>query len=273
MNKVQPFLKWCGGKSRLISQYQPYFPTEFNNYFEPFLGGGAVFFHLAPKSARISDLNPDLINAYRCVRDEVENLISLLQKHKVNHNLDYYKTVRESSYTSPTQKAAQFIYLNKTCFNGLHRVNKSGKFNVPMGSYKNPRICDAEGLRRVSQVLQNKDIVCEAMHYHSASYLAQPGDFVYFDPPYVPISNTSNFTAYTKESFKSGDPMAEQVVLKDIFADLAHKGVKVMLSNSYCDFVKDLYRDFSIHEITAARSINCDRTKRGAIKELLITSY
>jgi DNA adenine methylase len=269
MNKAQPFLKWVGGKSRLIPQYQPHFPAKFDIYFEPFLGGGAVFFHLNPRTAMISDLNPELINTYNCIGENLEELIALLQKHKASHSAEYYQKIRMGNPRDRTERAARFIYLNKTCFNALYRVNKAGQFNVPMGKYKNPGICNEPVLRAASEVLQSESIACYNQPYTNVQIYAGKGDFVYFDPPYHPISETSKFTSYTKDSFGKED----QVILRDLFAELARKGVKVMLSNSYCDFVKDLYRDFSIHEITAARSINCNRTKRGAIKELLITSY
>lgn len=263
----RPFLKWAGGKSKLITQYIPFFPENFNTYYEPFLGGGAVFFHLLPKAAVLSDINPELINVYCCVRDDVESLIVLLEKHQEKHDRDYYYWMRSQNYQTSLEKAARLIYLNKTCFNGLYRENSQGKFNVPMGKYKKPLICQPDLLRSASRTLQLTQI--KVRSFAEVLQNAEKDDFVYFDPPYYPISTTSNFTAYSRYAFSK----VEQIQLKDVFVELSNKGVKVMLSNSNCEFIRELYRSFTIEEILAARAINSKGNKRGKIKELLVMNY
>ncbi|MEG4808805.1 DNA adenine methylase [Microcoleus sp. F8-D3] len=280
----RPFLKWAGGKTRLIGQYQPYFPEKFTTYYEPFLGGGSVFFYLAQQhpglQAVLTDINPELINAYRCVRDKVEELILLLKEHQLEHtkdNKDYYYSVRSRSYKTDTEKAARLIYLNKTCYNGLYRENSKGEFNVPIGRYKNPNICQADLLRSVSSLLAPAQI--EVRKFDKIlDFATSSEDFVYFDPPYYPISATSNFTTYSRDNFKE----SEQLKLRDIFAELAERGVKVMLSNSNCDFIEEIYSDTKVFpnkcmpkliEISASRGINSNSFKRGKVKELLIRSF
>ncbi|ODG98334.1 DNA methyltransferase [Nostoc sp. KVJ20] len=264
----RPFLKWAGGKSRLIQQYIPYFPKSYKNYYEPFLGGGAVFFYLQPSAAILTDINAELINTYCCVRDHVEDLISLLKEHKIRHNKDYYYSIRNNSVGTDIEKAARLIYLNKTCFNGLYRVNSQGKFNVPLGRYENPNICSEVLLKAASEALfhikiQQADFVDVLNHATSSD------DFIYFDPPYYPVSETSYFTAYSSYRFVED----QQVQLKDVFEKLAERGVKVMLSNSDCEFIRNLYSSFNIHTISASRAINSNAKKRGKITELLVTSY
>ncbi|HEY9297562.1 MAG TPA: DNA adenine methylase [Phormidium sp.] len=280
----RPFLKWAGGKTRLIGQYQPYFPEKFTTYYEPFLGGGAVFFYLAQQhpglQAVLTDINPELINAYRCVRDKVEELILLLEQHQLEHtkdNKDYYYWVRSRSYTTDTEKAARLIYLNKTCYNGLYRENSKGEFNVPIGRYKNPNICQADLLRSVSSLLAPAQIEVRKFE-EILNFATSSEDFVYFDPPYYPISATSNFTTYSRDNFKE----SEQLKLRDLFAELAERGVKVMLSNSNCDFIEKIYSDTQLFpknslpkliKISASRGINSNSLKRGKIQELLIGSF
>ena len=263
----RPFLKWAGGKSKLIQQYIPHFTKSFHTYYEPFLGGGSVFFHLLPKSAVLTDINPELINVYRCVRDKVEPLISLLAEHQQKHNQNYYYRIRQRSYDTDVEKAARLIYLNKTCFNGLYRENSKGQFNVPIGQYKNPKICHPDLLYSVSAALKSAQI--EVRDFEQILNYAKSDDLVYFDPPYYPISTTSNFTAYSRYSFSKDD----QIRLRDVFAELARCGVKVMLSNSDCEFIRDLYSEFKIHNVSAARAINSNAKKRGKIGEVLVTSY
>ena len=263
----RPFLKWAGGKSKLIQQYSKFFPQEFNTYYEPFLGGGAVFFHLQPNNAVLTDINTELINVYCCVRDRVESLIETLNEHQEKHNKDYYYRIRSQQYEAEIKRAARIIYLNKTCFNGLYRENSQGKFNVPMGKYKNPPICQPELLRSVSVALQFKEI--KVRSFEEVLNDAKKGDFVYFDPPYHPISATSNFTGYSRSAFTE----VEQIKLKDVFVELSNKGVKVMLSNSNCEFIRELYKSFTIEEILAARAINSNGNKRGKIKEVLVMNY
>ena len=267
---ARPFLKWAGGKRQLIPQYEPYIPQTFGTYYEPFLGGGAMFFHLLPYPAVLTDINEELINTYCCVRDNVEKLIYLLSNHQEKHEKcshEYYYKIRESHPRDNLKRAARFIYLNKTCFNGLYRVNSQGKFNVPMGRYKNPKICDREGLIAVSELLQNTTL--EVAPFTKVLARAIADDFVYFDPPYHPISTTSNFTAYSRYAFNE----PEQIQLRDTFKQLAETGVKVMLSNSDCEFIRQIYAEFKIYKISASRAINSHGKKRGKISEVLITSY
>ncbi|MDB9528465.1 DNA adenine methylase [Oscillatoria sp. CS-180] len=267
----RPFLKWAGGKGRLIEQYRPYFPKQFRYYYEPFLGGGAIFFHLQNQCYRavLADLNTELVNVYQCVRDDVEAVIELLQDHQAHHCHDYYYTIRAQTHlASPLSRAARLIYLNKTCFNGLYRENSKGYFNVPMGRYKNPKVCDVLTLQQAAIALQRANITCE--EFTAILTRAKNGnDFVYFDPPYHPISPTSSFTSYSRYGFGARD----QERLQQTFAELAERGVKVMVSNSDCPFIRQLYDGFYIHNIQATRAINSNAKRRGKISELVITSY
>lgn len=269
--RSRPFLKWAGGKGRLLSQYQPFFPASFNTYYEPFLGGGAVFFHVIDraKGAVLGDINPELVNVYRCVRNHVGELIERLEHHQRHHSQTYYYELRQQrDLTRPTERAARLIYLNKTCYNGLYRENSQGHFNVPMGRYKNPPICDPDLLWAASTTLQGAEI----RPFSFEAILDWPitaQDLVYFDPPYHPISATSHFTGYSRYGFTATD----QERLADVFRQLAQQGVPVMLSNSDCEFIRQLYQGFAIHPIQAARAINSQAGRRGKIGELLITSY
>ncbi|MBN3905807.1 MAG: DNA adenine methylase [Nostoc sp. NMS1] len=266
----RPFLKWAGGKSRLIQQYIPYFPKSYKNYYEPFLGGGAVFFYLQPTTAILTDINAELINTYCCVRDQVEELISLLKEHKIRHNKDYYYSVRNHSGGTDIEKAARVIYLNKTCFNGLYRVNSQGKFNVPLGKYENPNICSEVLLQAASEALSHAEIK-QADFTEVLNHATSSDDFVFFDPPYHPISETSYFTAYSQNRFSKKD----QELLRDTCAELASRGVKVMVCNSESEFIRNIYTDinFEAYKIKAARSINSNIKNRGMVDELLITSF
>ncbi len=264
----RPFLKWVGGKGQLISQYAPFLPATFSTYYEPFLGGGAIFFHLLPRQAVLTDINPELVNVYCTVRDKVEAIIQHLEIHQLCHSQAYYYDLRANPGKTSIEKAARLIYLNKTCYNGLYRENSKGQFNVPMGRYKAPKICHPELLRSVSRVLKQTQI--EVKPFDAVLNMAQTNqDFVYFDPPYHPISLTSRFTEYNRYAFNEAD----QIRLRDTFAQLAARGVKVMLSNSDCPFIRELYQGFKIHTILAARSINSNAEKRGKITEVLVTSY
>lgn len=272
----RPFIKWAGGKTQLIPQYAEYFPDYYSNYYEPFVGGGAIFFHLKPARALLTDINFELVNVYRCVRDQLEDLIDCLQDHQERHSEAHYYEVR--SQLAPNDdwfyegnnldRAARLIYLNKTCFNGLYRENSKGHFNVPLGSYKNPSIYDSEVLRADSIALQFAEIEPGSFE-QVLDYARSPEDFVYFDPPYYPLSPTSNFTAYNRYSFNE----EKQIRLRDVVAELRDRGVKVMLSNSDCEFVRDLYKEFNIHTIYATRNINSNAEKRGKITEVLVTTY
>lgn len=264
----RPFLKWAGGKGRLIQQYRPYFPQQFEHYYEPFLGGGAVFFYLLPSRSILTDINPALVNVYCCVKESVEAVIDKLLEHEIRHCADYYYHVRAHPGTDPIERAARLLYLNKTCYNGLYRENSKGQFNVPLGRYKNPRVCDPNLLRATSAALQTAQI--EAAPFDAVlTHATSKQDFVYFDPPYYPISATSSFTAYNRHVFGE----EQQIRLRDTVVELAQRGVKVMLSNSDCPFVRDLYRDFQIQTITAARAINSKAERRGKITEVLVTNY
>ncbi|MFQ5691973.1 MAG: DNA adenine methylase [Nitrospinota bacterium] len=265
-----PFLKWAGGKTRLLAQFEPFFPERIGRYAEPFVGSAAVFFHLAqrrqPSNVVLSDSNEELINVYRVVRDDVERLIPILERHRRSHGKAHYYRVRavNPENLAPTARAARLIYLNKTCYNGLYRVNARGEFNVPMGSYKNPKIFDAENLRRVSRALQGVDI--RVRHFEAYVDLAKRGDFFYFDPPYHPISATSSFTSYTTGNFMEAD----QERLAEVYRALDRKGCRLMLSNSDCAFIRGLYRGFRLETVRARRAINSNGGGRGEITELLV---
>lgn len=275
---AKPFLKWAGGKTQLLEQLAPLFPRRFQNYFEPFVGGGAVLFHLMGQrnkgdidftQASITDANIELINTYRTVKNHVNELVDCLQKLKEEHNKETYYKIRaiQPGSISEVERAARFIYLNKTCFNGLYRVNRNGQFNVPMGDYKNPQIFTKENLFAVSQSLQ--DVTADVAQFSEVIEKATKGDFVYFDPPYYPLSKTSSFTSYTDLPF--GDK--EQIELRDLVVNLTKNGVLVMLSNSWAEFILDLYKDFKRLEVKAARMINSNSEKRGAISELVVLNY
>jgi DNA adenine methylase len=272
--KPAPFVKWVGGKKKLLNQLLPLFP-EFKNYYEPFAGGGAVFFGLQPANAILGDCNEDLIEAYKCVRDFPENLILRLKTHQQAHSPKHYYQVREiyrdgkqSALMGIVDWAAIFIYLNKTCFNGLYRKNKQGQFNTPIGRYSNPGICQPEIIHAASQALQS--VTLKTGDFSAIASLAtSPDDFVYFDPPYYPLNATSNFTSYTQDGFS----LADQVRLRDLCLELRSRGVKIAVSNSDCQTIRELYQDFNLHQIWAARSINSKAGDRGKISELLITSY
>jgi len=271
-NFPSPFLKWAGGKGRLLTDYSSYFPKKFGTYFEPFLGGGAVFFHLRPGSAFISDSNEELINCYIQVRDNPGELMELMRVHRKNHNKDekkYFYDIRNQAYESLTgvEKAARTIYLNKTCYNGLYRLNSWGGFNVPLGKYKNPRIFEPKNILAASEILKTIDI--SVMDYMDIREITKSGDFIYMDPPYHPLSQTSNFTSYTETSFTNND----QENLASLYYQLDNMGCKLMLSNSDTKLIRTLYQGFNTIEIKASRSINSRADRRSAIGELLITNF
>ena len=265
----RPFLKWAGGKGQLISQYRAFFPKsqDFKTYYEPFLGGGAIFFHLQPQTSCLMDINSELVNVYQCIQQEVSKVIALLAMHQAKHCKEYYYQMRSRADGNRLERAARLIYLNRTCFNGLYRENSRGQFNVPIGSYKNPKICYPELLYTVSDLLQSTEILCSPFDAVLEKATGS-SDFVYFDPPYYPLSATSNFTSYSRFAFMEAD----QIRLQQAFAELAGRGVKVMLSNSDCPFVRELYKDFPIHTISAIRAINSNAQRRGKITEVLVTS-
>ena len=268
-SQPHPFLKWAGGKRQLISQMEKFFPKKYNKYIEPFIGGGAVFFHLLPENSIISDSNPDLINCYNVIKEDVEGLIKSLKKHK--YEKDYYYEIRaldrdQNKYAelSDIEKASRSIYLNKSGYNGLYRVNSKGLFNVPFGRHKNPKICDEENLRKVSQVLKNVDIYQGS--FEICLDFAEKDDFIYLDPPYYPLSDTALFTSYTKDIFDK----SSQLKLFEVFKELNERGCYVLLSNSYSEFIIELYEEFKIITLKAKRNINSNSQKRGLINEVLI---
>jgi DNA adenine methylase len=266
--KHRPFVKWAGGKRQLLSALRTHVPKAYGRYYEPFVGGGALFFALRPKRATLTDVNTRLIAAYRGVRNHVDETIQLLRWYEREHSAAFYYRMRELGVDalSDAEAAAWFIYLNKSGFNGLYRVNSKNRFNVPLGRYEKPAICDEETLRDCSEALASVDEPRVAS-FHDAVKDATRGDFVYFDPPYVPLSATSSFTSYTADGF--GDE--EQAELRDVAASLKKRGVRVLLSNSCAERVKNLYsRGFELIEVEATRSVNSKSAGRGAIKELLI---
>ena len=273
-----PFVKWAGGKGQLLPQIRCYIPQKFARYFEPFLGGGAVFFHIAPynRNAILSDINADLINVYIIIRNNVEELIAALNYHQTEYSKSpkrYYYELRDSKKVfNNIEKAARFITLNKTCYNGLYRVNKNGLFNVPIGRYKNPLICDTNNLRKASMVLRHPGSSLRIGDYKKIlGEKADKDDFVYLDPPFHPVSNTANFTSYTNNGFT----LEDQKELAVLFKELTRRGCKLLLSNSNTEEIRRLYSDYShFTEITSAnRSINAIGSRRMGHEELLIRNY
>ncbi len=267
----KPFLKWAGGKTQLLGQFEKFFPlrNQYTTYLEPFVGSGAVFFRLQPDQAHLADSNEELINCYRQVKNHVEDLFELLRRHKRLHSTKHYYKVRsfQPDHLNPIERAARLIYLNKACFNGLYRVNSKGGFNVPMGHYTNPPILDETLLRSAHDALKGVGLHCMRFERFCDEF-AGKGDFIYFDPPYFPLSRTSNFTSYTKDAFREED----QGKLCEVFEKLDKRGSFLMLSNSASDFIRDLYKKYkkTTHEVYARRAINCAGDKRSVIKELVI---
>lgn len=270
---LQPFLKWAGGKRQLLGDIRKYIPKEYNNYYEPFLGGGAVLFDLQPVRAVVNDVNPELVNAYQMIRGHVDEVIHDLAKH-INDK-SYFYSLRELDRRptfgelSATERASRLIYLNKTCYNGLFRVNSQGQFNVPFGAYKNPNIVNELSLRAVHHYLSSHSIQILNVDFAEAVATANGGDFVYIDPPYDPLSDTSSFTGYSLQGFGRN----EQIRLKETVDTLSQRGCKVMLSNSATEFIKELYQDYNIISVEANRAINSNASRRGKIDEVLVTNY
>lgn len=269
--RVEPFLKWAGGKSQLLEQFKVLFPKEgtYKRYIEPFIGGGAVFFYLEPKEAVISDLNKDLINAYKILKNNPQELIFLLKKYEKKHSKEFYLKIRNEynfGKLNKINKAAHLIYLNKTCFNGLYRVNSKGEFNVPFGQHKK-FIVNEEGLLSASKILKRTKI--DHADFTQVLKTAKKGDFVYFDPPYYPLNASSNFTTYTKENFLE----KEQEKLKEIFKELDSRGCMLMLSNSDTPYIRKLYKKWNITKVSAKRFINCIAEKRGDVSEVVVRNY
>lgn len=279
INKLaRPFLKWAGGKRQLIAEITKYTPRKYNTYYEPFLGGGALLFELQPKNAVISDSNSELINCYEVIRDQLNELIEDLRDHKYKNEESYYYNIREwdrnfDEYKSmlPVKRASRIIYLNKTCYNGLFRVNSQGQFNVPFGKYKNSNVLDEAVLRAVSNYLGSKKVKILNTDFEKAVRSAKKDDFVYLDPPYDPVSDTASFTGYDVNGFNKD----EQKRLKQVFDELTKRGCKVLLSNACTDFITNLYKDYTIgiEKVSATRAINSNAFKRGKIDEVLVRNY
>jgi len=274
----KPFVKWAGGKRQLISTLNQNLPDTFGTYFEPFLGGGALLFHMLTErneqKCSISDLNSDLVLAYTTIRDRVDSLISSLKSHERNYQKDsksYYYSVRENNPRSEIEKTSRLLFLNRTCFNGLYRVNSKGKFNVPLGKYTNPNIINEENLRSVSSILQVSRVSIKCRDFGAVLRDAKKGDLVYFDPPYQPVSDTANFTSYTSKNF-SFDDLSRLV---ELCQNLDEKGCNVLLSNSDSKEVSEMFskRSWKISKVRANRSINSDSKKRTGHFELLIKNY
>lgn len=269
---ISPILKWVGGKRQLLTEIIPLINKKCSTYIEPFVGGGAVFFELQPKKAIINDYNSELINVYEVVRDFPEELIALLEEHSKENSEAYFYKLRSldrmSEYfeMSKIQKAARIIYLNKTCYNGLFRVNSAGQFNSPYGKYKNPNIINAITIRAMSKYLQNPNIAIKQGDYREVLKKARKGSFVYLDPPYMPVSSSASFTGYTENGFS----YERQVELKEECDKLKEKGIPFLMSNSDCDEIRDLYEGYDIRTVQAKRYINSDANKRGEVSEVLI---
>ena len=273
----KPFVKWAGGKRQLITSLEGHLPKKFGTYFEPFLGGGALLFYLLNQSPNlkcsISDLNSDLILAYITIRDKVEHLVESLERHSGKYSADqreYYYSVRESAPKNQIEKVSRLLFLNKTCFNGLYRVNSKGQFNVPLGRYTNPSIVNKENLISVSKILQSKNIAIRCQDFEAILDEAKKDDFVYFDPPYQPVSKTANFTSYTKCEFTYDDLKR----LANVCQKLDKKDCNVLLSNSNTKEVKKLFSSkWKVVEVSANRAINSNSKKRTGHTELLIKNY
>ena len=271
---AKPFLQWVGGKRALIPQYQKFFPKKFNKYLEPFLGGGAVFFHLKAHRAILNDSNPELITTYEAIRDNPLGIINLLKLLKARHSQELYNSIRnldrdreKFSKLTKEEIASRMIYLNQTCFNGIYRVNKHSQFNVPIGSSLNRLICDEQTILNASKILKSAEMYCK--DFNEVLVQAKRNDFIYLDPPYFPISYYSDFTRYTKEKFYQKD----QERLKEAFDLLHRNSCKVMLSNSDSNFMKHLFKSYNIDLVYSGRTLNSGTTKRGKISELIITNY
>lgn len=271
---IAPVLKWAGGKRQLLDTLIPLVPKDYSVYCEPFVGGGALFFALQPQSACINDVNHELIRVYTVIKNDVDALIEQLKQFQ--NNKDQFYEIRswdrnkdKYNHLSDIEKAARIIYLNKTCFNGLFRVNASGEFNVPFGNYANPNIVNEPVLRAISFYFNNSEIVFNAVDYAEILKNLPDNAFVYLDPPYDPVSVTANFTGYTKDGFSRD----EQIKLRKCCDELNERGIKFMLSNSATDFICDQYSKYNIEIISAKRLVGADASKRGRIQEVIVRNY
>ena len=276
MFKAKPFVKWAGGKRQIIDKLKQYVPDEYNTYYEPFIGGGALLFELAPKNAVINDSNEELMNVYKCLCDEekFKKMCSLLNHYETEHSEDFYYEIRNKDKNKNTYNrlsdyttAARTIYLNKACFNGLYRVNKKNEFNVPFGKKTKVNTYEGSNLITVSNYLTMNNIKILSVDFEEAVKDVKEKDFVYFDPPYD--SETSTFNSYTEEGFSKD----EQIRLAKVFKELDRKGAFVMLSNHNTSLINDLYKEYNIHLIEAKRNINSNGKKRGKVEEVIITNY
>lgn len=273
---LEPIVKWAGGKRQLLGKILERIPPrdEISTYYEPFVGGGAVLFALQPKKAVINDINAELMNLYNVVKNDVEALISHLRRHR--NDEEYFYEIRNIdrdperfSRLSDLARASRTHYLNKTCFNGLFRVNRAGQFNTPFGRYKNPNFVNEEGLRAVSKFFNTNEIRFKCGDFEDAVKWAKKPSFVYFDPPYDPVSVSANFTGYAEGGFNR----EEQIRLKNLCDRLHKRGIKFLLSNSDTPFIRNLYSSYEIEIIKARRSINSDGANRGEINEVLVRNY
>lgn len=263
----KPFLKWAGGKTQLLHELISRMPASYNVYFEPFIGGGALYFAVSPEEAVIADINEDLVNVYNVVRDNPEELLEALSGY-VNDK-DFYYEVRgqDQNTLSPIERAARLIYLNRTCFNGLYRVNKNGQFNVPFANYKNPNIVQSERIMAASNTLHKTQVFNAS--FEKVLVNAKKGDFIYLDPPYYPKDVYSDFKRYNKEQFHENDHQR----LAALYNELSDRGCYVMLSNSDTPFTRDLYKKWRVDTVYAKRMINSDSSKRGEVTEIIVTNY
>ena len=276
MLKGKPFVKWAGGKRQILDKLIKYVPEDFNSYYEPFVGGGALFFELSPKNAVINDSNEELINVFRCIKDEekLTKMCNELNHHEANHSEEYYYKIRnidrdknKFNRLSDYKRAARTIYLNKACFNGLYRVNSKGEFNVPFGKKLKVNTYEGQNIGIIHAYLNFNNIKILSIDFEEAVKDAKEGDFIYFDPPYD--SDTSTFNSYTEDGFSKD----EQIRLSNVFKNLSDRGCYVMLSNHNTVLINELYKDFYIHKITAKRNINSNGKKRGKVEEVIITNY
>lgn len=273
-NLVSPVLKWVGGKRQLVETFSSLLPKKITSYCEPFIGGGALLFYLQPNHIYINDINKDLILLYSIIKKDVENLINVLGKCK--NEPDFFYSIRDLdrdrekySSLSDVEKAARILYLNKTCYNGLYRVNNAGEFNSPFGNYRNPNIVNEPVLRAVSAYFNNATVVFSSVDYIEILAKIQNDTFVYLDPPYDPVSDTSNFTGYSKGGFSRDD----QIRLRQCCDDLHKRGVKFMLSNSATSFIKEQYAAYNITVVQAKRAINSVGSRRGDVSEIVVRNY
>lgn len=269
-----PVVKWVGGKRQIRDEILKRIPERFSTYYEPFMGGGAVLFALCPEKAVVNDVNSELINIYQVIRDDADALVNDLKKHE--NSREYFYSLREKdrdrdgySRLTPVERASRIIYLNKTCYNGLFRVNRAGEFNTPYGYYKNPNIVNEAGLRAVSKYFNRADIRFTCMDFEEVLKNIRKDSFVYLDPPYDPVSATASFTGYDKGGFNKN----EQIRLKNVCDRLNKKGIRFLLSNSATGFITDLYCEYIVDIVRAKRAVNSNPDKRGKIDEVLVRNY